>query len=154
MLCYHGIIMAPADIQFDQSCYADTLVVVRFLFACDQVNNPDNLIYARFEPPMKSFGNRTYTETKSSISGQSLTSKLEDTLMSGIVREWSGCHQNNGKPVSENRELGSPWPNSIVFMDSSMFFQVQHNPVPHQNFGAASVFILDDLNDLIRQHSN
>jgi hypothetical protein len=132
MLFFYGIIMAPADIQFDQFLYADSFVVVRFPLACDHVTNPDSPIIARFELLTKSFGNLNYTKTKSPISRHHQTSKLQEIRASGPVHEGAGCHQY-GKPVSEDRELGSIWSNNRVFAGSSISIQVQHNPVIRHN---------------------
>jgi hypothetical protein len=134
MLFFHGIIMAPADIQLDQFRYADSFVVVRFPLACDQVTNPDSPIVAWLELLTKSFGNFNYTKTKSPISRHHQTSKLQETRASGTVHEGAGCHQY-GKPVSEDRELGSLWSNNWVFAGSSISIQVQHNPVIRYNSG-------------------
>ncbi len=115
MLFFHGIIMAPADIQLDQFRYADSFVVVRFPLACDQVTNPDSPIVAWLELLTKSFGNLNYT--KSLNSGPHQISKPWEPWASGTVRERSYCHQNYGKRSSENIELAGLW-----FIDR--FFQV------------------------------
>jgi hypothetical protein len=92
MLCCHGIIMAPADIQFDQFLDADSLVAP---LACNLVISPDSPIIARLEPLTNSFGNLNYT--KSSNSGPHQPPKLREPRASRTVREWSDCHLHYGK---------------------------------------------------------
>ena len=132
MLCCHGIIMAPADIQYDQLLDADSLVVTRFPLAWDQVISPDSPIIARLEPITKSFGNLNYK--KSSNSGSHQTSKLRKTLAYRTVRGRSDCHLHYGKCGSKIESLRG-FGSIIGFWGSNMSFQVQHNPVIRYNLG-------------------